>query len=184
MTHSDQTFSEIPIYRCSPDKHESWFVGEKKKSLLPFEATRDTAPESLAISKQWFDEWHWYPWRYNEVIGWLRLYALGGQIRAELWFVKAKRIVRETRKRIFFVGKAFEISFRSTDQNPEIGELVLRTLRDLKRQPLYRKRYVDLECFELVAKHLDWQGLLGFSEVAAQPGAPEGRYAGKPAPRP
>jgi hypothetical protein len=162
MIHSDRYFFDIPIYRCSPDQHTSWFAEEKRKSLQPFEATRETAPESLAISKQWFGEWHWYPWRYNEVIGWLRLYALGSQVRAELWYVKAKRIVRETRKKIFFVGKEFEISFRSVDSNPEIGKVVLETLRNLKRQSLYRKRYVDLECFEVVSQHLDWKGLLGF----------------------
>jgi len=177
MIQPDRYFCEIPIYRCSPDQHASWFDDEKRKSLLPLEATRDTAPESLAITSQWFDEWHWYPWRYNEAIGWLRLYALGSQIRAELWFVKAKRIVRETRKRVFFVGKEFEISFRSTDQNPQIAEAVLQTLRDLRRQPLYRKRYVDLECFEAIARHLDWQALLGFSEAAAQPLALLGRAA-------
>lgn len=174
---TDHYFFEIPIYRCSPDQHASRFADEKRKSLLPLEATRDTAPESLVISAQWFDEWHWYPWRYNEAIGWLRLYALGSQIRGELWYVKAKRIVRETRKRIFFVGKEFEISFRATDQNAEIAEVVLQTLRDLKRRPFCRKRYVDLECFELVARHMDWQGLLGFSKDAAQPPALLGRAA-------
>lgn len=163
MSRADRYFFEIPIYRCSPDQHTSWLAEEKRKCLQPFEETRDTAPESLAISKQWFDEWHWYPWRYNETIGWLRLYALGTQIRAELWYVKAKRIVRETRKRIFFVGKEFEISFCLTDPNTEIGNVVLERLRDLKRQPLFRKRYIDLECFEVVAQHLDWKGLLKLS---------------------
>jgi len=177
MIPTDRYFFDIPIYRCSPDRHTSWLAEEKRKSLQPFEDTRDTAPESLAIAKQWFDEWHWYPWRYNETIGWLRLYALGAQIRAELWYVKAKRIVRETRKRIFFVGKEFELSFRTTDSNTEIGREVLERLKDLKQQPLFRKRFIDLECFEAVAPNLDWKGLLTFPQIAAQPSAQLGRAA-------
>lgn len=169
MISIDRYFFEIPIYRCSPDQHESWLAGEKRKNLQPFEENRDTVPESVAISKQWFDEWHWYPWRYNETVGWVRLYALGAQIRADLWYVKAKRVVRETRKRIFFVGKEFEISFRLTDSDPEIGIAVLEKLRDLKRQSLFRKRFLDLECFEVVAQHLNWKELLSFPESAAQP---------------
>jgi hypothetical protein len=177
MIHTDRYIFEIPIYRCSPDQHTSLLAEEKRKSLQLFEVTRDTAPRSLAISKQWFDERHWYPWRYNETIGWLRLYALGAQIRAELWYVKARRIVRETRKRIFFVGKEFEISFRLADPNTEIGNVVLERLRDLKRQSHFRKRFIDLECFEAVAQHLDWKGLLSFPQSAAQPPAKIGRAA-------
>lgn len=184
MIPTDHYFFDIPIYRCSPDQHESWLAEEKRENLQPFEETRDTAPESLVIAKQWFDEWHWYPWRYNETVGWLRLYALGAQIRADLWYVKAKRVVRETRKRIFFVGKEFEISFRLTDPDTEIGIAVLKRLHDLKRQSLFRKRFIELECFEVVARHLKWNELLNFPESDAQPGAPEGRYAGKPASRP
>lgn len=169
MIPSSRYFFDVPIYRCSPDQHESWIAEEKRKSLQPFEETRDTAPESLAISKQWFDEWHWYPWRYNETVGWVRLYALGAQIRADLWYVKAKRVVRETRKRIFFIGKQFEISFRLTDLEPEIGLAVLEELRGMKRQSRFRNRFIDLESFELIALHLNWNELLSFPEQAAQP---------------
>src|SRR3954468_6324633 len=121
MARADQYFLDLPIYRLSLDQHTAELEAAKKKSLAPLEAHKKTAPESYKIAERWFDQYDWYPWRYNEVIGWLRLYALGSQIRGELWWVKAKRISRGMRKSFFYVGKAFESSFRDGHSNAEIA---------------------------------------------------------------
>ena len=38
-------------------------------------------------------------WSFNEIVGYIRLHFLGGQIRGEYFGVAAKRIVRTRRKR-------------------------------------------------------------------------------------
>ena len=41
-------------------------------------------------------------WRYNEIIGYIRIYKLGSQIRSEFWQTNAQKIVK-TRKKQFIV---------------------------------------------------------------------------------
>ncbi len=162
MARPDQYFLDLPIYRLSLDQHTAELKAEKKKTLAPLRKHKKSAPESYAHADAWFDRYSWYPWRYNEIIGWLRLYALGTQIRGELWGVKAKRITRKMRKKFFYVGKAFEVSFRNDDSDARIAREVAKKLKEFSRESSMRKRTLDLECFHTVAPALYWRLLLGF----------------------
>jgi hypothetical protein len=159
---ADQYFLDLPIYRLSLRQHTAELKTEKRKYLAPLKKYKNVAPESYANADRWFDRYHWYPWRYNEIIGWMRLYALGTQIRGELWCVKAKRITRRMKKKFFYVGKAFERSFRDNDSNERIAGEVARKLKQFTKERWMRKRSLDLECFQAVAPALNWRRLLGF----------------------
>ena len=162
MARADRYFLDLPIYRLSLDQHTTEMEAAKKKYLAPLKAHKKAAHESYKTADRWFDHFHWYPWRYNEIIGWLRLYALGTQIRGELWWVKAKRISRGMRKNFFYVGKAFESSFRDKHSNAEIAEEVAKDLKQFAKEKRMRKRTLDLECFKVAAPVLNWRALLGF----------------------
>lgn len=162
MPSADRYFLDLPIYRLTLDQHTAALEEAKKKYLAPLEAQKEAAPESYVHADRWFDAYHWYPWRYNEIIGWLRLYALGTQIRGELWFVKAKRITQGMRKRFFYVGKAFESSFRETHSNEQIANGVEKAIRQFLQERRMKRRALDLECFEVAASVLNWRVLLGF----------------------
>jgi hypothetical protein len=167
MPGSDYHFFEIGIYRCPIDQHTDELARDRQKCLEPLERTKSVAPVSYAKAGDWFDREHWYPWRYNEVIGWLRLYRLGSQIRGELWFVNAKRITRGMKKRFFCFDRAFELRFRPSQSEEDIRAEVLAELKRVAGERPIKGRYLDLECFLVAAPLLRWRALLGFEPNGA-----------------
>lgn len=112
----ERYFFEIGVYSRNSEK----FFAERDEGLqkhlewLTYQSggiTREQAPRVFAFSEVYFLK-KYGGWRYTQVIGWVRPYVLGSQIRGEIWFVDAKRIDREMNKRRFqHYGKAFELSF-------------------------------------------------------------------------
>ncbi|MBM3134699.1 MAG: hypothetical protein FJZ89_05300 [Chloroflexi bacterium] len=101
-------------------------------------------------------------WRYTQVIGWIRLYVLGNQIRGDTWFVDAKRIDREmNRKRFRHCEKAFELSFFPEDSSLDIYSQVCDALEKLTKEKPFKARYLDLEAFHNAGPFVNWRGLLG-----------------------
>lgn len=144
------------------EQHTEELARDKQRYLEPLERTKSVAPESYANAGNWFDRELWYPWRYNDVIGWLRLYRLGSQIRAELWFVNAKRINRGMKKRFFLLGDAFELWFRPSQSEEDIRAEVLAELKRVAGKRPIKGRYLDLACFLVASPLLRWRALLGF----------------------
>lgn len=166
MAGPDYHFFEIAIYRCRVETHTHEQERAKQKYMEFFEASRESAPSSYERASSWFDSEHWYPWQYNEVIGWLRLYTLGSQIRGELWMAKAKRHVAGGRRRFFYMGKAFELHTFPSQTDGEIQAEVMQELEQFSKEPSRRSRYLDLECFEVAAPAINWRKLVGFEQSA------------------
>ena len=95
------------------------------------------------------------------MVGWIRLHTLGhDQLRGELLFVEAKRLVRRGRRRLGWVGKAFELHVWPRDSRKSIRSELLASLRELEHEIPCKGRYIDLECFEEASKFIDWHALL------------------------
>jgi hypothetical protein len=152
-------FFEIPIYRCDPDTHTKEM--SDKEIEFTREEWKDTAPISYQNMINHFHESVWYPWKFNEVIGWLCLYIMGSQVRGEYYFDTAKRINKGIRiKKFKYVGKAFEHSLKFSLTSQEIFNEIILELEKLnfRRKPL-KKRYIDLETFKTVGQFIDWKTL-------------------------
>ena len=55
-------------------------------------------------------------------MGWLRLFITGSQIRADLYFTNAKRLLRRPKHRqISLIGKGFELTFWPEDTSEDIS---------------------------------------------------------------
>ena len=100
------------------------------------------------------------PWRFNQVVGWVRVYRLGGdQLRGEYWFIKAKRFGWQIRKKRFTrVGKAFEIWPGNKETSGQIFNRMYQRLRELEQE--LRGCVIDLESFENLGRFVDWRRLL------------------------
>ncbi len=155
-------FFEVPIYRCSPDQHKEETSRRKTKYLAAFEHEIITNPENHDFAEKSFDRNVAYNWEYNEVIGYVRLYSLGTQIRGELWLMRAKRIVRGTKKNIHWIGKSFELDFTQGQSGFDIGMAVLNKLRTLTREKPLVGRYVDTQALSNSMKAINWRSLVGF----------------------
>jgi hypothetical protein len=154
---------DIPIYRCRIDKHTREFEDEKTKFFSPlFKYGPEVIhSQSYAFQQNYFDREKWYPWRFNEVIGWIRLFTLEDQIKGELWFVKAQRIRKGLKKKsIHYVGEAFRLWRFPKKSSTQIYEKLCSILdRILAEEPL-KGRYVDTELFHNIGPYVDWKKLL------------------------
>jgi len=161
---SEKYFFDIPIYRCPIEKHTGEMEKEKQRLLDLGVQNGNEIPESYASDvKRYFHNWVWYPWRYNEIIGWIRLYVLKQQIRGEYWFIRAKLIRKNSRRKgIYHSGKAFECDFHPDQPAAKIYEEICCELERLSNEEPFKGRYLDLEAFHNIGPFVNWRQLMGF----------------------
>jgi hypothetical protein len=157
-------FFDIPIYRCPIEKHTTEMDKEKQRLLnLGLQGWGELLESYASRLEAFFDSSLWYPWRFNEIVGWVRLYALGSQIRGEWWFVKARRIRKSKKKKlVYHSGKAFEHHFDPDTSRNDIYEAVCSELEQLCSEKPFRNRYMDLETFHNAGPFINWRQLISF----------------------
>lgn len=99
------------------------------------------------------------PWRYNEIIGYIRLHFLGSQIRGEYFGPEVKRITK-TRKRVLWRKThklAPEVSLPSNPSNREIFDGILRYIQSCEQE--LPKRFVDASQLKTLAPFVNWKRL-------------------------
>ena len=112
---------DIPIYRCSEGKYGKEFSETERRYMQQFD--RETAPISYAKIKSQFMETYWYPWKFNEIVGYIHLHVehspkIRVKIDGDLFYVKAKRIVKGGKGKIFGMVKSTNILFiQNTHRN-------------------------------------------------------------------
>ena len=162
----ERHFFEIAVYRCSPDSFHAKRERDTQEHLDWIARNggppRDQFPDIYKAAAERFVE-RYGTWRYNQIVGWVRLYVLGRQVRGEIWFVDAKRIRQDMSKKNFrYYGKAFELSFLpGEDSSAEIYSQVCAALQELCKGRLLRGRYLDLEEFHNVGSFINWRKLIG-----------------------
>jgi hypothetical protein len=165
----ERYFFDIAIYRTAPN----FFYAERdenvQKQLDWIEqhggVEREKYPDIYKRQEERLTE-QYDSWPYNEVIGWLRLYVLGDQIRGETWFIDAKQIRRNlAKKRFRHYGKAFELSFfPGEDSSADIYNQICVTIEELHKEKSFKGRYVDLEEFHNIGPFINWRGLIGLDK--------------------
>lgn len=160
---SERPIFEVPIYRVSHaefnrgfDYDEAQFLAKTFNIIPP-----ERAPESFRGSQQHFWEHYGGPWRYNQAVGWLRIYTLGSQLRADLWLSSSKRFLRRMQwKKFRLLGKQFELWIVKDTPSSVIQRLLLEEFRVFEREYKSRRLVLDLECFNNVAPFVDWHALV------------------------
>jgi hypothetical protein len=156
---------EIPIYRVSEEQFWEDYDTALDRHFLELYPGEGRAavdePVQRQVEDRFFDKYG-APWRYNQAVGWLRIFALGSQLRGDLWFTDAQKLTRNPqRKKIQPRGKAFEFS-TFPDQSSE--QIVTRLRAHVVSAVTDREKpgvVADLECFDNVAPLIDWQALTG-----------------------
>ena len=157
---------DIPIYRCSINKHTAELENDKRKhlqSLVDIHGPEVKKSQSYKWWGDYFDREKWYPWRYNEIVGWIRIYLLGRQIRGELWFISSKVIRKGLKNKAYYYrGKEFELTVFQTMSSADIYQMLLDQLEILKDCWSKKKRFLDTELLEEIGPFLDWHNFLDF----------------------
>jgi hypothetical protein len=153
-------YFEIPIYRCNDSTHiEEMKILKNKYKKVDF---KEIAPVSNQNLKNHIENIVCYPWRYNEIIGYICLYIMGNQIRGNYYFITSKRIGKGIRKKRFDnYGKAFEYSLTDNLSSDEIFKEIINQLKILNKfDKKFKKRYLDLDAFKTIGEFVDWKNLV------------------------
>jgi len=161
---------EIPIYRISPTSFDSEL--EKKLDRLTFPNPLSSfeehyAPEKAKEKYQEYRDKHQsdiaYPWKFNEIIGWILLNIDSDIFSGELFLKKGERIGKSSRRRISHKDEAFRFDVTQQMTNMDIYSRVMTNLKNLKGQGILKKRFIDMNRFETVGKYLNWKKM--FAEI-------------------
>lgn len=157
-----QHLFDITVYRIPKELYSKQQNDYVKKNIPDYDADELFANVHDDKTKQKINEASYYfkdfggGWRYNEIIGYLRIHKFGNQIRAEYWQTDAKRIVK-TRKKQFIIKSAKlvpEVKIKNTASNDDIKQAI-DTCIDRCNGKL-SKRHLDLTDYNNLLKHVNW----------------------------
>jgi len=151
-------FFEIPVYRLSQkDYHiETEKIIFKATEVFRKRNTNENILKEICKSFSYSIP----QWEFNDRIGYLKLYFLSTQLRAEYHAVKAKKIFRSKQKTFEFKTHKLcaETEIKSNLSNIEIYNLILKHLQNCQKE--LQNRYIDIEQFTQIAPFINWNDLL------------------------
>jgi len=158
----ERYFFEIPIYRVSEERFNEGYDRDLLRWLdsIPGLDVHQISEDLRTRMEQHFWETYGGPWRFNQAVGWLRLYVLGSQIRGEIWMSAAKRLQRKGSRRFRHEGKAFEMHCGHTESSRDICSELADELHRFQREHRSGRLHLDLECFEMLSPFIDWHQLV------------------------
>jgi hypothetical protein len=164
----DKYFMVIPVYRLSEDKYYSQMNDDFEKLIsrswdMNF---RQNNPDMVENWRRSHRSSYGGDWEFNEVVGHIKLFFMGSQIRGEYWSTESQRKVR-TRKKKFEIkahklvaeGKIWEKT--SDGVLAAIEEYLSRCKKELKG------RHIDLREFEALKNHVNWFSVNKITNVFA-----------------
>jgi hypothetical protein len=167
MVHMrDYYIFEIPVYRCTKDSYYADMKeGEARYMDDLFESKgvpRERDPEAYRIYKEHFMTRFGGPWDFNQIVGWIRLYAEGSHVGGHLWWVKERRLQRKMWK-TFYLSSYSDILATYFTLNDDSDGILRETLAQLEgraRETPLKGRHVDLSTFCRIGPFINWRGLL------------------------
>ena len=160
----ERYFFEIPVFRCG--KNQWLKEQEDKKIKLASLLSRglEITPREMNFAENYLER-DWSAYRYSELVGMIRLFAINMQIRAELYFIQEKVSKSLKRKKWRLADpKVFEYWIMYNYTNEEIFSWILKRIEEENKKWLLKNRYIDLEAFKCSGKYIDYLKLVNFRE--------------------
>lgn len=168
MTSAERYFFDVPVYRLSEERYyrdmaqhidDVLFPPEDQLSNTLRELDRINPNENDAlrghIAKKYGGSW-----QFNEIVGYIRLFFLGFQVRGEYFTIGQKNICR-TRRKIFelkSLNLAPEVEISDFTSNAAILAAVMEYLSNCRKE--LKGKHVDSEMFVNLSRFIDWQAFL------------------------
>jgi len=155
------TVLEIPIYRCSKEKHSSEQVRQKEKLIEFIYGSKDFEVDDQFINEVFYSD-KWYSWNYNDIVGWLEINYFKGELQTEVWKVDKKRIYPGIRKKKFIYDYRLCKTRLYPDQQSEniFASLLFDIEFNLSHDKQLQKRFIDFKKFKLVGGNLNWKKII------------------------
>lgn len=157
-------FYDLPVYRLSEERYYSerddcigraiFQTGSPEEPRL--RAREQQNPRANDWNRGHLERSYGGCWRFNEVIGQIRLHFLGSQVRGEYFAVAKQRIVRTRTKTIEYRTwkLAPEVDINSPYRTTEVLDAIRQYIRDCEKE--LPKRFIDTSMFDAIAPHVDW----------------------------
>ncbi len=165
----DTEFLIIPVYRISSEKYyqqreefvEKHLYNSSNEELNELARQVHKEQPSVKLQSQYIlRNSYGSVWDFNEIIGYIKLHFVGNQIRGEYWAVKAKRIVKTSKKEFEYKTHklAAEMSISRGLDNNEIFEVVTQYIDRCRKE--LKNRYVDDAQLKTIGEFVDWRKLM------------------------
>ena len=160
----------VPIYRTTIEKFDMEFKDEKLKKA-DFEQNYWNYVDRMNYIK----DLNWYPWEYNEIIGFIRLSCTSAEIEGALFSGNYKRIIRNFRPlKIRYQKTLFHVDYSKFKDNDSFARVLRNEIEEaIKHETSLKRRHVDLLSFENFAKYFDWGRLINANRLNKQKSAIE-----------
>lgn len=161
----------VPIYRESQDEYYKYLTKKRNQSLEQeiskinklglnrdgqLEKSLRKNPPSINPKK--------ISWDFNRIIGWIEFYADGMLIKAELWFIRAKRISKQLSTVIIENrGKISDVTAQSKPDNKYIRMRIKQYLSEVQNGVHLKKisrYYIDSDLLLRNLEYFDIRKLL------------------------
>jgi len=159
----EKYFFEIPVYRIPEERYYAELEDYIQKHLHSGWPQQDALMQEALLKRpeltDIYRESYGGAWNYNEIIGYIRLFFLGTQIRGEYWGTEAKR-KRRSRKKIF--------KFKTWNLAPEIdlhweteSSAIFAKVREYVAgcSKILKGRYIDIRPLMVIGPYVDWMTL-------------------------
>lgn len=168
MRTPERYFYDVPVYRLEEERYVDDLNRHIESTLFPDsdplsstlrERDRLNPSENSSFRDHIADKYGGC-WLYNEIVGYIRLFFLGSQVRGEYFAISQRRAFRTRHKT--FVLKSLKLAperqIPNTTANLSIFEAVLQYINDCRKE--LPRRHIDSRLLEAVGPHVDWQALL------------------------
>lgn len=158
-------FFDLPVYRLSCEKYNQAMDNRVNSQLDPIRRFPGYEPPPATINsiRQRQDD-QYGSWQFNEVLGYIRLYFLGTQVRGEYYSAEKARNSLGRCKVFSFrdqkLASEIEIFPRSDVTNSEIWEAIQQYVRRCRKE-LRKERVIDDSILQTIGPHVDWLAILG-----------------------
>lgn len=168
MTYAERHFFDVPVYRLCEERYYRDMEQHIDNVMFPPEDQLSNAlremdrinPSENDAARGHVATKYGGSWQFNEIVGYIRLFFLGSQVRGEYYASGQKRICR-TRRKIFqlkSLNLAPEIEIGDLTSNVAILDAVLEYLSHCRKE--LKGRYVDSELLDNLGPFIDWQSVL------------------------
>lgn len=150
---------DIPVYRLSEEKYNNDMEVHLNKYFSQWNM-KDFYQRNLGKKVQDIDyEKNKFggKWRYNEIIGYIRLCVSGSQILGWYYQHNAKKQFKTRKKQFEYVTNklAPELNLPRDANSKDIYLVMLQYLKDCKKE--LRNRFIDSSGFERIGPFVDWK---------------------------
>lgn len=147
-------FYDLPVYRLD---EASYYKG-RQAYIDRFARPIGIAKLDAAIEDH-LQRAHGGPWRFNEVIGHIRLYFLGSPVRGEYFAVERRRVVRTRTKTLYWQTwkLAPEVEIAPPYTGSEVWAAISSDLAQCRKE--VRGRFIDSSLLDQISTYVDWGAL-------------------------